>query len=93
MIIMQPEETEEGKIVHFIQYTSGILPVPIISRTHINIRRNIIIFYNHRQQKQGGHIAFMLSHHCTDSIGNTEADISFTSTSCYWNFSENHLLF
>lgn len=80
---MQPEETEEGKIVPFIQYTSGILPVSITSRAHINIRGNIIIFYNHRQQKQGGRITFMLSCHCTVSIGNREADISFTSTSCY----------
>lgn len=51
MIIMQLEETEDGKIVPFIQYTSGILPVLIISRAHINMRGNIIIFHDHKDSK------------------------------------------
>lgn len=83
MTIMQPEEIEEGKIVPFIQYARGILPVPIISRANINTGGNIIIFHDHRQQKQGGHITFMLSRLCTVPIGNREGEISFTSTSCY----------
>lgn len=51
MIIMQPEETEGGKIVPFIQSTSGVVPVPLISRVHINMRENIIIFHDHKDSK------------------------------------------
>lgn len=38
-------------MVLFIQYTNGILAVPIISRAHINTGRNIIIFHDRKDSK------------------------------------------
>jgi len=44
---MQPEETEGGKIVPFIQ----VVFHQFISRVHINTRENIPIFHDHKDSK------------------------------------------
>ena len=44
---MQPEETEGGKIVPFIQ----VVFYQFILRVHINSRENITIFHDHKDSK------------------------------------------
>lgn len=80
---MQPEKTGREKHCHFVLHTRGILPVAIISKAHINIRGNGLVFHhadskNKVVPKVSRYQAFAQS-----SVGNREAESSFTSTSCY----------
>lgn len=54
-----------GGTWHSVLHSSGILPVAIISKAHINIRGKGLIFHHAKTAKQGGPETLVLSGLCT----------------------------